>query len=65
VRTESGKALVRKKLDFEKALLKTISDFEHETGLSVTDIDLIRPEITGDVEPTLSKVRTTVQIITW
>jgi hypothetical protein len=42
MRSESGKALAAKKDALERTLLKTISSFEDETGLSVTEIRLSR-----------------------
>ena len=64
MRSESGKALAAKKDALERTLLKTISSFEDETGLSVTEIRLSRNEVGGAGEPTLQRIFTTVELIT-
>ncbi|MBI4455083.1 MAG: hypothetical protein HY644_04205 [Acidobacteria bacterium] len=64
MRSESGKVLANKKNGLEQILIKIISDFENETGLSVTEVRFIRPEVAGGAEPTLGRILTTVELIT-
>jgi hypothetical protein len=59
VRTE----LVKAKRKLETDLQKLLETFESETGLSVHDIRLSRGEVTGNTKPALTRVETTVQLI--
>jgi hypothetical protein len=59
IRTE----LVKAKRKLETDLQKVLETFETETGLSVHDIRLSRGEVTGNAKPALSRVETTVQLI--
>ena len=44
-------------------MFKLVSNFEKETGLSVTEIVLTRPSVAGEAEPTLEHIYTTVELI--
>ena len=59
VRTE----LVKAKRKLETDLQKVLESFETETGLSVYEIRLSRGEVTGNTKPALTRVETTVQLI--
>ena len=62
MRSDCAQYVMDRRLALEKALFKILSDFEDETGLSVTDIDLIRPDVGGGTAP-ISQLRTTVELI--
>ena len=64
MRSESARKLAARKSALEADLLKLISAWEDENGLSVTEITLVRPEVAGFAEPRLENVRTTVELIT-
>jgi hypothetical protein len=64
MQSESAKTLIHKKQSFEKALLKIISEFEDDTGLTVTELNILRPDAVGGSAP-ISHIRTTVDVITY
>ena len=55
--------LVKAKRKLETDLQKLLETFEAETGLSVHEIKLSRGEVTGNAKPALTRVETTVQLI--
>jgi hypothetical protein len=55
--------LVKAKRKLETDLQQLLETFESETGLSVHDIKLSRGEVSGNSKPALSRVETTVQLI--
>jgi hypothetical protein len=56
-------SLVAKKRKLEAELIRLITDFEKDTGLSVTKISLPRPNVAGNAKPTLERVETTIKLI--
>jgi hypothetical protein len=52
------------KLKFEETLLKVIREFEADTGITVTEIGLIRADAVAYAAP-VSKVRTVVDVVTY
>jgi len=60
---EARKSLVSKKQKLQQDLFKRISDFEQETGLSVTEIELIRQQVAGSADPKLNAVHMKVELI--
>jgi hypothetical protein len=55
--------LVKAKRKLETDLQQLLETFESETGLSVHDIRLSRGEVSGNAKPALTRVETTVQLI--
>jgi hypothetical protein len=55
--------LVKAKRKLENDLQKLLEAFELETGLSVYDVKLSRGNIAGNSSPALSRVETTVYLI--
>ena len=55
--------LVKAKRKLETGLQELLEGFETETGLSVHEIKLSRGEIKGNAKPALTRVETTVQLI--
>ena len=63
MKSESAKSLIRRKQSLEQTLLKIISEFEDETGLTVTDMEIVRPDAAGRAA-VASKIRTAVDVVT-
>jgi hypothetical protein len=55
--------LVKAKRKLEADLQKLLEGFEAQTGLSVFEVKLSRGTIAGNSSPALSRVETTVQLI--
>ena len=55
--------LVKAKRKLETDLQKLLESFEAQTGLSVFEVKLSRGNIAGNSSPALSRVETTVQLI--
>jgi hypothetical protein len=55
--------LVKAKRKLETDLQNLLEHFEAETGLSVFDVKLSRGNVAGNSSPALSRVETTVQLI--
>lgn len=55
--------LVKAKRKLETDLQRLLEDFEAETGLSVHDVKLTRGNVAGNSSPALSRVETTVHLI--
>ena len=55
--------LVKAKRKLESDLEKLLGSFEAETGLSVHEVKLSRGNVAGNAGPALSRVETTVHLI--
>jgi hypothetical protein len=55
--------LVKAKRKLDNDLQKLIESFEAETGLSVFDVKLSRGSVAGNSSPALTRVETTVHLI--
>jgi hypothetical protein len=55
--------LVKAKRKLENDLQRLLETFEAETGLSVDEIKLTRGHVSGNTSPALSRVETTVHLI--